>query len=336
MKTQPSIVAIDAGRSAVKVVVSTPTSTQRFLFPSVVMRATELSDEIEASGATRDTIFFGANNYWVGNTAQIQRSPGAGIELSDNWITTEEHRVLLLSALQRAEAFLAPKAEKLIVLGLPGRQFKQQRAVLAKIAQELFADEVKIIPQPKCPYHRFLQQPNGQLASGRSLQESWAVIDVGRFTTDIAVIVEGHFIEQGLDSCDGTKGAAEVMLSILNDKGVKSTITDAEKALQRRALNYRGNHLDLGREAQLATKSLVNQIMATITRVIEPYSTTLHGLILAGGGAPLVAQTLSSQWGNIVTATGDDARFMVAEGMARWAAGILLARRAAIGGGVAV
>ena len=72
------------------------------------------------------------------------------------------------------------------------------------------------------------------------------------------------------------------------------------------------------------------QVMATVTRMIDPYSATLNGLILAGGGAPFVEQPLRRVWHNIITAPGEDSRYMVAEGMARWGAGVLLARRAAL------
>ena len=331
---QPLVVAIDAGRSATKVVYKTPVGSGRFMFPSAAMPARDLSDDAEAQRAAADTVRVNGARYWVGETAVVQRGPAAGVSLADDWIESEEHQVLLLSALKRLDAILAPKgiapeASKLIVLGLPGRQFKLQRKRLESVAQTLEGwsqYEVKIVPQPKAPYNWYLQDDRGGLARGRSLEESYAVIDVGRYSTDLAVIVNGRFVEAALDSCDGMKGAAEKMLQFMNERGFRATITDAERAIAARSILFRGELVDLGPETKRATQSLRDEIMATVTRLVDPYSTTLNGIILAGGGSSIVYDVLTDGWKNVITETPNNQRFMVAEGMARWAAGILLVR----------
>lgn len=328
-----TVVAIDAGRSAIKVAYKTATEAGRFLFPSAAMPARKLSDEAEEGRAKKDTVTINNETYWVGDTAVFQRGPVASASLSDDWIESEEHAVLLLSALERVEAVKSAAGDKLIVLGLPGRQFLRQKHRLETVAKKIFnsrANEVKVIPQPKAPFNRHLQNADGTLAKGRSLDESYAVIDVGRYTTDLAIIVQGRFIESGLDSCSGTKGAAEKMLLLMKEEGIQANLPDAERALAKRSVMFRGEFIDLGKQAKLALQSFEEEVMATVTRMIDPYSATLNGLILAGGGAPFVEQPLRRVWHNIITAPGEDSRYMVAEGMARWGAGVLLARRAAL------
>ncbi len=324
---QKTVVAIDAGRSAVKVAFKTPLNAGRFIYPSAAIPARTLSDEAEAARAKSDTVLINGMAYWVGETAMIQRGPVAGASLSDDWIESDEHSVLLLSALKRLDAYKAGVGDKLIVLGLPGRQFQQQKGRLENVAKKLFDYEVKVVPQPKAPFNRILQMEDGTLAKGRTLDESYAVIDVGRYTTDLAIIVQGRFIEAGLDSCSGTKGAAEKMLQLMSQKGLSVSLSDAERALATRSIRFRGEVVDLGREVKIALQSFQDEVMATVNRLIDPYSATLHGIILAGGGAPFIEEPLKRSWKTIITAPGEDSRYMVAEGMARWAAGILLARR---------
>jgi len=330
---QPLVVAIDAGRSATKVVFKSSNGSGRFMYPSAAIRARELSDDAEAQRAKADTVSVNGDTYWVGETAVVQRGPVAGASLSDDWIDTEEHKVLLLSALKRLESHPDAKGRKLVVLGLPGRQFKQQRKRLEVVAESLEGAagcEIKVLPQSKAPYNWFIQDEHGGLAKGRSLEESYAVIDVGRYTTDLAVIVNGRFIESALDSCDGMKGAAEKMLQQMNERGIRATLPDAERAIAARSIMFRGEAIDLGREAKAATHALREEIMATVTRLVDPYSTTLNGIILAGGGSSVIHDTISQSWKHVITARPEDQRYIVAEGMARWAAGILLARGEAL------
>ena len=48
-----TVVAIDAGRSAIKVAYKTPAESGRFLFPSAAMVARKLSDEAEEGALCR-------------------------------------------------------------------------------------------------------------------------------------------------------------------------------------------------------------------------------------------------------------------------------------------
>ncbi len=120
------------------------------------------------------------------------------------------------------------------------------------------------------------------------------------------------------------------MLLLMKEQGIQANLPDAERALARKSVMFRGEFIDLGKQAKIALQAFEEEIMATVTRMVDPYSATLNGLILAGGGASFVEQPLRRVWHNIITAPGEDSRYMVAEGMARWGAGVLLARRAAL------
>jgi plasmid segregation protein ParM len=320
------VVAVDIGHSAVKCIYRTPHRSSRFLFPSTVVRATDLTDETAATRAAAETVRIGAASYFVGDTARVQGGPSVPSRLTDDWITTEEHKALLVHAWQTFVAESGVKGRALVVLGLPGRLYSTQKMALFEVARALLPREaeVKVIAQPKAPYHAFLQDEQGDLLPGRDLDATYAVVDVGRYTTDLAVIVSGVLYEAGLASTGGTQLAEQAMLSALGRRGIRATLADAERALERRYAYNRGQRVDLGAEADESAAAIAQDVIDEVERVVAPFNAQLAGLILAGGGAPLVAGALRAKWGAVLLPS--DPRFEVAEGMVRWGLGVLRSR----------
>lgn len=320
------VVAIDIGHSAVKCVYRTPHRSSRFLFPSAVIRATELTDESAATRAAAETVRIGAASYFVGDTARVQGGPNVPTRLADDWITTEEHKALLVHAWQHFSKDAGVKGRALVVLGLPGRLYSAQKQTLADMARTLLPreSEVKVIAQPKAPFHAFLQDERGDLQPSRDVDATYAVVDVGRYTTDLAVIVGGVLYEAGLASTGGTQIAEEVMLAVLGKLGIRATLGDAERALEKRYVYNRGRRVDIGAEADEAAAAIGQDVIDEVERVVAPFNAQLAGLILAGGGAPLVAPALRQRWETLIVP--NDPRFEIAEGMVRWGLGVLRSR----------
>ena len=69
---------------------------------------------------------------------------------------------------------------------------------------------------------------------------------------------------------------------------------------------------------------LVDEVVDTATRLMEPYARRLDGVIVAGGGADMVYGVLRDRWPHAIKA--EDPRFSVAEGMRRFGAALSLVR----------
>lgn len=320
------VVAIDIGHSAVKCVYRTHQRNTRFLFPSAVVRASDLSDEAAAARAAAETVRIGAAAYFVGDTARVQGGPSVPSRLTDDWIETEEHKALLLHAWEQFVLATGVKGRALVVLGLPGRLYSSQKTALSDVARALLPREaeVKVVAQPKAPFHAFMQDERGDLQVDRDLEATYAVVDVGRYTTDLAVIVGGVLYEAGLASTSGTQLAEQSMLAALGRRGIRATLSDAERALERRFAYNRGVRVDVGAEADESSAAIAQDVVDQVERVVAPFNAQLAGLILAGGGAPLVAAALRAKWDAVTVPK--DPRYEVAEGMVRWGVGVLRSR----------
>lgn len=116
-----------------------------------------------------------------------------------DWINTYVHDALVVAAYQRAIAGLkcAPRVIHL-VLGLPTAYFSAQKDVLkvrvAGLLEEYKAPgqriEILVQAQSTVPLKNRQNLPDGKLDPEYSTEtQSWAVIDIGHFTTDFSILL---------------------------------------------------------------------------------------------------------------------------------------------------
>ena len=108
--------------------------------------------------------------------------------------------------------------------------------------------------------------------------------------------------------------AADALTRSMSEKDVTVDLNEAEEALQTRTIKYFGE-TRLSKEVELATSSIVADVLDTSKKLIEPHVRKLDGVIIAGGGAPLVFDEIKAKWPHAVLA--DNHRFSVSEGMRR-------------------
>lgn len=309
---EASSVGLDVGHSAVKVA----TAAGRAIFPTAVIPAFVLHDELAAQKARRDTIKIGDESFFVGDTAVIQGRLTSNPGLYEDWVDSAEHAALLLAGFRRAQE-LGASNDSLVVLGLPAGLYSRQRDKLRDDASRLLQTRVVVMPQPVGPFSLHMLDERGRLKSAHAMDhESWAVIEVGYFTTDFTLIRQGSWIEDKSVSCSGVRVATERLQRILSSKGIAATLFECEEVLRERRLIEFGRTVDMAAEVEQAQQPLVAEIFDTAHRLFAADARRLDGIIITGGGAPLVFSSLKARWPNAVQPS--EPRFSVAEGMRRY------------------
>jgi plasmid segregation protein ParM len=323
-KQKQSVAAFDIGHSTVKV----SASGKKFMFPSVAIPALRISDKNESAVADREKVIHAGKPWFFGETALLQGGLNWATGLSDDWIDSPEHSVLFLGALKKLEQEQI-EPPSMVVMGLPVQAMKSEKShadrLLASVSGLLPNAEIKIVPQPFGAFSNITLDANGRPVPERLIHLiSWAVIDIGFYTTDFILMNRGHWIEMASDSCPGISMAAEHLMQRLANKNIKIDMADADAALRQRSLNYYGQPVDIQEDVAEAIAIASSKIIDTAERYFAPHASKLNGVLVAGGGAQAVIDGLNAKWPHVMLA--EDPRMSVVEGMRRFGEAALFVR----------
>ena len=317
------VAAIDIGHSEVKV--SGPKG--QFSYASFACPAVTITDVTEANRAALETVNVDGKKWFVGKTAILQSGGVLSNGLSDNWIETPEYSALLTGAIKKLKQTGVDLDDVLITLGLPARLHQRQKDRLRQLMREIIPAEILVLPQPIGPYYAQMLDENGQPHHNRPLSSmSWAVVDVGYYTTDFLLMIEGRWIEAVKDSVKGVHVAAQTLQRILREKrGIDADLPECKQAMQTKQIRHFGVK-DITEEVAEAATSIIGEVVDTADRLLANYVRKLDGVIVAGGGSYLVTDALKRKWPTTIMA--HQPRFAVAEGFRRFGLGYLAARQA--------
>lgn len=311
-------IGLDIGHSTVKLVANRGI---KIIFPSQAALAIPISDEKEAKRAALETVRVKGRDYFFGETSVIQYGTTVATGLTDNWIATNEHTALFLGALKKLEQQgIDPAGEHYLAMGLPTRLHATQKDELREMAASYMPNStIKILPQPWGPFQKLMTDVNGMPSQTHSIvTESWAVIDVGYFTTDILLIHRGHWVEKAIDSCAGVRVAAEHLSRVLaSQHDIKADLPECDQALRDGYIMHFGKKIDLKEQIAAALETVATEVVDEANRLLASHIRKINGVIVAGGGASLVYDQLKLRWPH--TELDNDPRFSVAEGFRRFA-----------------
>lgn len=322
MKQHRPIIAIDAGRSAVKVAYSSGDQQGEFLFPSVVTKARHLSNEQTAQNAKRETVTVDGVDYFVGQTA-IEQTPGAGyVGHSDDWTDRVEYKALVASAMARVEQkgvrFAAPPV---IVVGAPSNVFSSQRKTIAERTREALGGdiEVMVLPQAGGAYYHYVFDGNGSMVVDRMFREgvhsplrNYAVVEVGQFSTDFILFLNSNVNESTFQSTSGVFEAHTELDKILKEKGIKTNAALLDEAFVTGRIYVYGQPRDVGAELALALEPFIEKVRNKTEALYADYAQSLSGILIGGGGASLVQPALAKVYPHAILL--DNPRMAVANG----------------------
>lgn len=325
-----TVIALDVGHSAVKVVADSGGHRQQLIFRSVALPAFHIAEDSARAAAERDTVVVAGQPYFFGDTAVVQGRADVESGLSENWISTPQYAALFLGALRRLANLPHPvTADKaILVVGLPAKYFTQQRNLLKTILQQLAPGaDIIVRPQPMGPYCATQFNPDGSEDRKRNLaEEAWAVVEIGHFTSDFALFKGGVWTEHGSGSCKGGYVAAEELSRILQSKDqINVSPLEATGAIESGYIRHFGKKIDIRPYLPAAGIPIAAEILDNATRLIERDARMLDGIILAGGGAALVYDQLRAKWPHTVLA--ENSRMTVAEGFCRLGCALRTDRR---------
>ncbi|MGF7136343.1 plasmid segregation protein ParM [Paraburkholderia sp. EB58] len=318
MKTS---IAIDLGRSAAKLVAYDGANDRRemLLYPSAVIPAKPLSDEGARARAMGETVTVNTKSYYFGDTAIRQGHDDLLGGLRDDWFATDHHRALFLGGLKKlTEAGVPDVDSALIIVGLPSSMYASHKAQLAKVLSALAPQAtIKVMPQALGPYFALAFDEKGQETERIEASGMYGAIEVGQYTTDYALVIEGDPIDDAYGSCSGMSKVAASLQRILQQKDYSVTLAEATQALATKQIKNFGKVVDVWTEVTAAVEPLAEEIYMKSREVFGSYLRKLDKIVLAGGGAGLVAPRLSSEWGTLELVPNE--RFAVAEGFLRYA-----------------
>lgn len=331
---EQTLIGLDIGRSAVKVVAFANGQEHQVTFPALVCQGIELSDENSIRAAEPETVIVEGRKYFTGDTARLQGGVTASVGLSNDWTETLEYQALVLSAIKRLKRVGVSGLESAyVVVGTPAALYSKQRDRLEEITRKAMPDaDVKALSQPMGAFLSFFLNAKGLPVAENYTDEigrkkSWAVIEVGHFTTDFLLMKEGIHIDRKSDSCEGVFMAAEQLARILAAKNIDASPVACEEALRTKKIRHFGVK-DVTPEVSEAADFIVAKIMAKTNALLAAEAATVDGILLAGGGAPIIYDSLVAQWPHIVLLP--EPRMAVAEGFCRFGKGQLLRRAASL------
>jgi len=292
-------IGFDIGRSAVKIIagsILTPSVTIEF--PSGFSVSSQISDAASASRAALETVKVAGEDYFVGETALFHGGVDLNSGFNDGWSNTTCHAALFLSGLRRLrDAGVSEIDESIIVVGLPARlQQSQSKSYRSVISNYLPRATIKVVPQPMGPYFSMLFDRYG--GSDCAVDESsWGFVEVGQFTTDFALLMNGRSVERSLDSCDGMRVAAESLQKlIINSYRLNVSLAQASSLLANPSLKSYGSLIDVSELVKQSVAPLARMIADKAGQIFGDHINTLSGVRIAGGGASLVRDAIAQKW----------------------------------------
>lgn len=314
--TPMSVISLDIGHSAVKVAAD----EHQFLFPTAAAVATDLTVSEAQAAAKIDTVVLGDKTYFVGETAVTHTGDGVLDGLSDDWIHTQEHLALMKSGYERALQATGDSSAD-VVLGLPSRLFGAQAKELAALASQWLQvppNKIKVLPQALGAFMAMMLDADGVPLEGASPQsETWGVIDIGFYTADYGMIVNGVWSEAGAKSSEGASSiVGAIQTNIQQKHGVPLTLRQCDEVLRTKALKLFGKVENYADVVDQACANYARNVIEAAAKVFGSRLPTMDGILVAGGAAALVYPHIVKQWPHARISASP--RYTVAEGMRRY------------------
>ena len=309
------VVGLDVGRSGVKLAFMFNNELKTHFIPSVVGPAMKLTFDANPKLTKENTVEVNGTSYFVGETA-IEQGATETVGLNDQWLNGFEHQALL----ERSKSLLKSYGvvPRLIVAGLPVKTFNASAELLYKQINSVFGCSVAPVPQPWGVYQDYLLNDDGRYKANvtNSLSKKFAVIDVGHFTTDILLMSNFQWIQEGSGSTSGMYKSVKDLQERLAATGTSATLIECQEVMRTRTLKQFGEFLDVSHLVNEAIPMGVGPVVQHVKNLLGTQARTIDHIIIAGGGSQAVFDELVKVWRQCALA--ENPRFSVAVGMRKY------------------
>jgi plasmid segregation protein ParM len=238
---------------------------------------------------------------------------------SEERFATEFSKILVLTALVAIES----DREVELGLGLPlmlYSKLKDRVKNYFEFAEEIIVDKNSIAHSYHIARCEVFPQGVGALFSISSPVEDgiYCILDVGFRTTDVIVVeIKNKNINPLLDMCftvdKGMSLAVERLgLMIERKYGVSYDTSLLFDIHERSHISVRGRKIDIEPHKKEVFGAIADDIVQSISRRLQRGFDTFDGVLVAGGGAFIVASVLQKEFDNVQVL--DDAQFANAKG----------------------
>ncbi|MBY0234167.1 MAG: ParM/StbA family protein, partial [Burkholderiaceae bacterium] len=298
-------------------------------FPTVVRSWSSIANEETARKAQVDTVEVNGKKFFVGVTAQRQGQADSFSGQTRDWIETDQHDALLISAWNRANAILAKNEmgepdQISLVLGLPASYYADQRDTLRIRAAGLLQRLVKphqdlqiyVESQSRAPLLCVVFDAHGNETGRGGEDESWGVVEIGQFTTDFTLHDRGQEVDSAASSARGAHMVYDRIAAAFKAKSYVSDFETISGAIQSRKIKVYGKEVDVTDLVMPAINEFTTYILDEVMTRFGEKAQRLDGIIVAGGGAYIVGPDIKAKFPNAIVPANP--RFAVAEGYARF------------------
>lgn len=292
------VIGLDLGHSSVKMTFDGRHGVEREIFSSHVCRADNIESAEEAYFFKQNLVEVNGKLFFVGEASRLH-CDAHQFGLNDSRIYSEEYAALIKMAKRIADDRAAHR-ERIWVVGLPFSDFSRQKDDVVDILMRYLGGnpEVYVIPKFMGGYYAHTLNCNGESARGNDTQkEGWGIIDVGYYKSDFSLINEGHRILYTEGSCEGLYIVTEKLQKLLLENyKIDCNLFDAERALYEGYIkNYR-QRIFIEKEIRIAKRNFENKIADTALHFMGNMAETIDGILLTGGGADFVLESIYRQW----------------------------------------
>lgn len=298
---------IDLGYYSEKVVAT----DKMFSFPSIAGSISESKFDLNGMGPNTFAVETEkGTSYLVGEDVSLQ-SRYMSRQQDRDWITSDEYKVLLLTAL--TEITKGSRVDVDLVTGLPVNFYDDKdllrdnllgehriRRLERRNTQVFVIKNIRVIPQPFGTVFSVVLNGHGKATEDSDLATgSVGVIDVGSRTTNLLTVNRMREIGVQTESIDS--GAWKVISSIkrqiLSEYPDYDNLKDhmVAEAVKDRWIGYYDETLDLTELVEDELGKLVSEIMAA-ARNLWGKGASLKRVLITGGGALLAGERIKSQF----------------------------------------
>lgn len=329
-------VGIDIGHSKVKcgfALSDAPNKHIMLSFPTVVIDYFEHSSEETRIKIERDDMVeLGGKRYFFGDTALAQGTASTYTGQEKDWIKTTEHDVLIAGAWHKIHQELEKiKKDELpsgyvLVFGLPTKYYSSLKpllearidAVLKPLLKKGQVMKVLIKAQSEAPFSCLAFEEDGSLSKEHQMnKENWASLEMGHFSGDLSVWYNGQILHRLSDSTYGTQIVYSKLDELLSAKYPTNLNGVLANMVETKTIFFNGSMHDVGAEVEQAAMVLQRSLLEKLKTQLSDHKNLLHGIIISGGGTPLIFDAIKKEYPNAVKIPKVDPRNVVLESFIR-------------------